>query len=80
MDDRFYFNPYLFGAPFSNIPPNMVVPGQNINGTAGNIGDISPKDFYENGYYYYRYLNEMIDYQIKSNDFYRKIQDNQVNK
>ena len=69
MEDRFFFNPYGFGTPFGgNVPPNMMPPpnfGQNPNLN----GKLPPKEFYENQYYYYRYLNEAMDYQIKSQDF-----------
>ena len=68
MEDRFFFNPYGFPGGFGmNLPPNITTP-PNIVGNA-NINKMSPKEFYENQYYYYRYLNEAMDYQIKSQDF-----------
>ena len=79
MDERFYFNPYLIGTPISNVPPNMVMP-PNVNLGNTNEGNISPKEFYENGYQYYRYLNELMDYQIKSRQYYNNLQNNQQNK
>lgn len=73
MDERFYFNPYMFGGPFSNVPPNMTVPPNlNISNFNENLKDISPKEFYENGYYYYRYLNEMLDYEKKSRELFKE--------
>jgi len=69
MEDRFFFNPYGFGTPFgTNIPPN-IMPPPNITNTQNTNSKITPKEFYENQYYYYRYLNEAMDYQIKSQDF-----------
>ena len=71
MDERFYFNPYLFGTPISNIPPNMAMP-PNITLPNTNEKNISPKEFYENQYQYYRYLNEVMDYQIKSREYFNQ--------
>ena len=69
MDDRFFFNPYGFGMPIPNIPPNLTVT-PNLNIPSNNsTNDISAKEFYENQYYYYRYLNEFMDYQIKSREY-----------
>lgn len=76
MEDRFFFNPYGFPGAFgTNLPPNMMPPpnlGQNVNPN----NKISPKEFYENQYYYYRYLNEAIDYQIKSQEFNERMNKN----
>jgi len=71
MEDRFFFNPYGFGGNFNpNLPPNMIPP-PNI---ASNIENkMTPKEFYENQYYYYRYLNEAMDYQIKTQEFAEKM-------
>lgn len=71
MDDRFFFNPYGFGTPFgTNVPPNMMPPPNWANNPNFNANNkMSPKEFYENQYYYYRYLNEAMDYQIKTQDF-----------
>lgn len=69
MEDRFFFNPYIFPGGFgTNLPPNMMPP-PNLAQTANSSNKTSPKEFYENQYYYYRYLNEALDYQIKSQDF-----------
>ena len=69
MEDRFFFNPYGFGTPFgNNIPPNMMPP-PNFTQMPNSNNKMTPKEFYENQYYYYRYLNEAMDYQIKSHDF-----------
>lgn len=77
MEDRFFFNPYIFPGGFNtNLPPNMMPPPNIANNP--NIGNkISPKEFYENQYYYYRYLNEAMDYQIKSQEFAEKM--NRIN-
>ena len=69
MEDRFFFNPYGFPGAFgTNMPPNMAPP-PNISVNPNLNNKITPKEFYENQYYYYRYLNEAIDYQIKAQDF-----------
>ena len=69
MEDRFFFNPYGFPAGFgANVPPNIMPPPNITQGFPPN-GKMSPKEFYENQYFYYRYLNEALDYQIKSQDF-----------
>ncbi len=69
MEDRFFFNPYGFGAPFgTNLPPNMMPPPNIANSPNAN-NKTTPKEFYENQYYYYRYLNEAMDYQLKSQEF-----------
>ena len=72
MEDRFFFNPYGFPGGFGggfgvNLPPNMVPPPNMSNNT--NMPKMTPKEFYENQYYYYRCLNEAMDYQIKSQDY-----------
>lgn len=72
MEDKFFFNPYGFQGPFfNNIPPNMSIPPNMTNNL--NQEKISPKDFYENQYLYYRYLNEAMDYQIKSREYFDKV-------
>lgn len=77
MEDRFFFNPYGFpGAYGPNLPPNMMPP-PNIASNINSSNKLTPKEFYENQYYYYRYLNEAIDYQIKSQDFAEKM--NRIN-
>ena len=72
MDERFFFNPYGFYPPFGggNLPPNMTPP-PNILSQANT--EITAKDFYENQYYYYRYLNEYINYQMKYAEFNKHI-------
>lgn len=71
MDDRFFFNPYGLPGVF-NFPPNMMPP-PNITTFSNTNDKLNPKEFYENQYYYYRYLNEMMDYQIKSHDFNERL-------
>ena len=78
MDDRFFFNPYMFGIPNTNVPPNLVMP-PNLSPQNNNLNDITPKDFYENQYYYYRYLNEFMDYQIKYNDYMKSHSNGKTN-
>ena len=72
MDERFFFNPYGFYTPFGglNFPPNMTPPPNILSQTNT---EITPKEFYENQYHYYRYLNEYITYQMKSVEFNRNI-------
>ena len=72
MDERFFFNPYGFYPPFGgpNLPPNMTPP-PNVSSQIAT--DITPKEFYENQYHYYRYLNEYITYQMKSAELNRNI-------
>ena len=77
MEDRFFFNPYGFPGGFGggfgvNLPPNMMPP-PNIVNNPNSINKMSPKEFYENQYYYYRYLNEAMDYQIKSQEMAEKM-------
>ena len=73
MEDRFFFNPYGFVGGFNtNIPPNMMPP-PNFNQNPNTNSKITPKEFYENQYYYYRYLNEAMDYQIKSQELAEKM-------
>ena len=73
MEERFFFNPYGFPGGFGhNLPPNMMPP-PNIANTPNVNSKISPKEFYENQYYYYRYLNEAMDYQIKSQEYIEKM-------
>ncbi len=72
MEDRFFFNPYGFPGGFGggfgiNFPPNITPPPNITNNP--NASKMTPKEFYENQYYYYRCLNEAMDYQIKSQDY-----------
>ena len=77
MEERFFFNPYGFPGGFgTNLPPNMMPP-PNIANNPNSINKLSPKEFYENQYYYYRYLNEAMDYQIKTQEFTEKM--NKIN-
>lgn len=69
MDERVFFNPYNF----NNIPPNMSLP-PNITPPPNILP--SPLDFYNNQYYYYRYLNEYLDYSIKSAEYEKKFGSN----
>ncbi|MBQ8044014.1 MAG: hypothetical protein IJ272_07720 [Clostridia bacterium] len=79
MEDRFFFNPYGFPGGFgTNIPPNMMPP-PNITTNSNNVNKMTPKEFYENQYYYYRYLNEAMDYQIKAQDFADRMSRNNSN-
>ncbi len=72
MEDRGLFNPY----GFNNIPPNVTLP-PNI--APNPMLAPSPLDFYNNQYYYYRYLNEYLDYSIKSAEYEKKFGHNQNN-
>lgn len=73
MEDRFFFNPYGFYGGFNNaFPPNMAPP-PNISQNPNAFSKMSPKEFYENQYFYYRYLNEAMDYQIKSQEFAERV-------
>lgn len=72
MEDRFFFNPYGFPGGFGggfgvNLPPNITPPPNIANNS--NANKMTPKEFYENQYYYYRCLNEAMDYQIKAQDY-----------
>ncbi|MBR6641405.1 MAG: hypothetical protein IKL08_04355 [Clostridia bacterium] len=66
MDERAFFNPYNFNniTPNMSLPPNVAPPPSFLP---------SPMDFYNNQYYYYRYLNEYLDYSIKSAEYEKKI-------
>lgn len=68
MEDRGFFNPYTVGPNF-NLPPNISLPP---NVSSGPFLAPSPVDFYNNQYYYYRYLNEYLDYSIKSAEYEKK--------
>lgn len=65
MDERAFFNPYNFNniTPNTSLPPNVAPPPSFLP---------SPMDFYNNQYYYYRYLNEYLDYSIKSAEYEKK--------
>ena len=76
MDERYIFNPYGFGTPFFT-PNGVVPPNVSTNGQSTNDQDL--KSFYENQYHYYRYLNEMIDYQLKSRELQEKFSRNTNN-
>ena len=79
MDERFFFNPYGFPGSFGmNLPPNMMPP-PNVAVSANANTKMTPKEFYENQYYYYRYLNESLDYQIKAQDFAERMSRNTAN-
>ena len=79
MDDRFFFNPYAFTGNFpggyvppnAGFPPNISFPPNIAANT--NAENVSPKEFYDNQYSYYRCLNEAMDYQIKSRDYFEKL-------
>lgn len=76
MEDRFFFNPYGFPPGFGvNFPPNMA-PSPNFSQNPNIPNKMSPKEFYENQYYYYRCLNEVLDYQIKSQELNDRINRN----
>ena len=76
MEDRFFFNPYNFPPSYvGGFPPNMM-PSPNISQNMPANSKTTPKEFYENQYYYYRYLNEFMDYQIKSHDFSERLSKN----
>lgn len=71
METRPIFDPYLFG-PHTNLPPNVQLP-PNITHNGLLPQEFSPKDFYENQYFYYRYLNEYLDYNLKRIEFEKKL-------
>lgn len=68
-----FFDPYNFLGT-TNIQ-NSNIPGTNTtkNNSQNSIPDfqqiVSPKEFYENQYIYYRYLNEVLEYQIKKEEY-----------
>ena len=66
MDERQFFNPFIF----NNVPPNVSLP-PNIAPSPALAP--SPLEFYNNQYYYYRYLNEYLDYTIKSAEYEKKL-------
>lgn len=66
MEDRPYFNPYFIGG--MNVPPNAT---PNSFNTPFVSPELSPKEIYENQYFYYRCMNEYLDYMMKSKEFER---------
>lgn len=75
MENRPIFDPYFFGI-HTKLPPNFQLP-PNINYNELLPQEFSPKDFYENQYLYYRYLNEYLDYSLKRVEFEKKLNINQ---
>ena len=71
MENRPIFDPYLF-VPNPNIPPNVQLPS-NVSGVGLFPHELSPKEFYENQYFYYRYLNEYLDYTLKRADVEKRL-------
>ena len=71
LENRPFFDPYLFG-PNPNIPPNVQLPPNITNGGLFPQ-ELSPKDFYQNQYFYYRYLNEYLDYTLKRAEVENKL-------
>ena len=69
MEDRPFFNPYLAGG--MNVPPN-IQGAPNAFGNPFITPELSPKEIYENQYFYYRCMNEYIDYMMKSKEFESK--------
>ena len=67
LENRPFFDPYAFGGGI-NFPPNMQ-PAPNTGGNPFIFPELSPKQIYESQYYYYRYLNEYMDYQLKVRQF-----------
>ena len=65
MEERNIFNPYNL----NNFPPNISLP-PSISQPPVFVP--SPLDFYTNQYYYYRYLNEYLDYSMKSAEYEKK--------
>ena len=71
LENRPIFDPYIFGTN-PNVPPNISLPPNITNG--GFLPqEFSPKDFYQNQYYYYRYLNEYLDYTMKRTEYEKKL-------
>lgn len=71
MENRPFFDPYFLG-PNPNLPPNFQ-PTPNL--TPGGLlpHTLSPKDFYESQYLYYRCLNEQLDYTMKSMELEKRL-------
>lgn len=62
MENRPFFEPY-----FNNIPPAYTQPLPNIS---NNIPPtMSPQDYFLEQYYYYRCLNERLDYMAKQKEY-----------
>ncbi len=69
MENIPFFDPYNF------LSVNNMQNMKGINNThpSSEIPQvISPKEFYENQYVYYRYLNEVLEYQMKKDEYDRK--------
>ena len=57
-----------------NFPPNMIPPPNLVSSKDGTAQtDANTKDYFENQYYYYRSLNEAMDYQIKAFEFNERL-------
>lgn len=81
LENRNFFEPYPNFNQNVNVPPAYIPPLSAPNPTNEYFGPaITPKEFYEQQSVYYRYLTTMMEYNIKSREYERLIQqDNKRN-
>lgn len=72
MENKTFFDPYNFQGPYinTNLPPNVQMP-PNMEGDPFLNPGLSPKEFYDGQYFYYRYLTQVLEYRIKQKEYER---------
>ena len=71
MESKQFFDPYSFNNQFTNQGmPQMPMEG-DMNFMQGGA-NMNPIVFYEQQYWYYKYLCEMLNYKSKSREFDRQ--------
>ena len=75
MENKQFFDPYNFNNQFTNqAMPQMPMEG-DMNFMQGPAGMMNPTAFYEQQYWYYKYLCQMLDYKSKNREFDRQIKE-----
>lgn len=75
MENKQFFDPYNFNNQFTNqAMPQMQMEGNDMNFMQGPA-NINPIVFYEQQYWYYKYLCKMLEYKMKMKDMDRQSKD-----